>query len=85
MIKEIIKRVPSPDTYSLPVSDEEFFFRMPYNKLDLLLYAWENEIPIKKIGGVMNLNEEQVRRAFRDFKAKRTATHHLRILPPSLL
>ena len=44
VIPEIIDRAPCPDTYSAPVTDEEWFFRMPFKTLDLLLYAWENKI-----------------------------------------
>ena len=83
--EEIRQRSPSPDTFSFDVSDEEFFFRMPYDKLDLLLYAWENNVPTEEIREAMDLTEDQVKRAFRDFKAKKSATEHLRMLPPSLL
>jgi NAD+ synthase len=84
VIPEIIARAPSPDTFSIPVSDEEFFFRMPYDKLDLLLYAWENEVPPAEAGRVMGLSEEQVRRVFRDFASKHAATELVRICPPTL-
>lgn len=84
VIKEIIQRTPSPDTYSFQVSDEEFYFRMPFDKLDLLLFAWKKEVPIEKVCEVMDLKKEQVKRAFRDFTAKYTTTQHLRRLPPSL-
>lgn len=83
--EEIMRRAPSPDTYSMEVSDEEFFFRMPYRQLDLLLYAWENEIPVPKIASVMGLSEDQVNRVLRDLRGKYRATRHLRELPPSLL
>ena len=85
VIREIIDRAPSPDTFSFEVSDEEFYFRMPYDKLDLLLYAWENKIPSSQVCEVMGLNEDQVNRAFRDFESKYNATRHLRELPPSLI
>jgi len=84
VIREIIERKPSPDTYSLPVNDEEFFFRMPFDKLDLLLYAWENKIPLADICGEMELTKEQVKRAFRDFTAKSNASRHARNMPPAL-
>ena len=32
--KEILDRPPTPDTFSLGVTDEEFYFRIPYEKLD---------------------------------------------------
>ncbi|EMR74684.1 NAD+ synthetase [Thermoplasmatales archaeon SCGC AB-540-F20] len=84
VIKEIIDRAPSPDTFSFQVSDEEFYFRIPYDKLDLLLYAWENKSVVSEVCEIMDLKKEQVKRAFRDFSSKYNATKHLRELPPML-
>ena len=84
VIPEIISRAPCPDTYSAPVTDEEWYFRMPLKQLDLLLYAWENKIEILEICSVMGLTEEQVKRVFGDFAGKHNATRHLSQLPPTL-
>jgi len=84
VIREIIERPPSPDTWSFEVNDEEFYFRIPYAKLDPLLYAWEHDVPVDRVCEVMDLTEEQVERAFRDFTAKYRATKHLRQLPPTV-
>jgi NAD+ synthase len=84
VLQEILEREPTPDTYSFAQSDEEFYFRMPYATLDLLLYAWENHVPLDEICQVMSLTEEQVKRAFRDFSAKAKATSHLHTMPPKL-
>jgi NAD+ synthase len=85
VIREILERSPSPDTFSFPVSDEEFFFRIPFAQLDLLLYAWENKIALKKVCEVMELSEEQIKRSFRDFTSKHNTTRYLRQIPPSLV
>ncbi|UCF14788.1 MAG: NAD(+) synthase [Phycisphaerales bacterium] len=84
VIREIIDRAPSPDTWSFEVNDEEFYFRVPYEKLDPLLYAWEHDIPVERVCAVMGLTAEQVKRARRDFDSKHKATKHLRQLPPTL-
>jgi NAD+ synthase len=84
VIEEIISRAPCPDTYSAPVTDEEWYFRMPFRQLDLLLYAWENKVDISKVCRVMGLSEEQLKRVYRDFANKYNATMHLRQLPPTL-
>jgi NAD+ synthase len=84
VVPEILNRAPCPDTYSAPVTDEEWFFRMPFNTLDLLLFAWENKTDLAHVCRVMELSEDQVRRAFRDFESKHRATEHLRQFPPSL-
>lgn len=83
--EEIIKREPSPDTFSAVVSDQEFFFCMPYDLLDLLLFAQEKKIPLPEVSKVLNLSEEQIKRAFRDFDQKRKASIHLNQNAPNLL
>ena len=84
VIQEIIDRPPSPDTYSLPVTDKEFYFCIDYELLDLLLYAYENNVPKHNISKVLNLEEQQIDRVFKDFKAKEQATWHLRTTAPTL-
>jgi len=84
VIREIIERPPSPDTWNAQVSDEEFYFRIPYATLDILLYAWERKIPIEHVCETMNLTEDQVKRAHRDFNAKYNATQWARQAPPTL-
>jgi NAD+ synthase len=84
VIPEIYDRQPSPDTFSLPVSDQEFFFRIPFAKLDHLIYAWEHEIPINEVATVLDLSQDAVERAFKDFASKYRATAHLREVPKAL-
>jgi NAD+ synthase len=84
VIEEIIGRAPCPDTYSAPVTDEEWYFRMPFKQLDLLLYAWENKVDISEVCRITELSEEQLKRVYRDFANKFNATKHLRQLPPTL-
>ena len=78
VIPEIIDRQPSPDTFSLPVSDQEFFFRISFDKLDHLLYAWEHEVPKSEAAKVLALSEDAVERSYNDFASKNRATAHLR-------
>lgn len=81
---EIIDRTPSPDTYSFVVSDQELYFCLPYETLDLLLYARANQIPMAQVAGVLGLQVEQIEPAYRDFEAKERASAHLRQLPPTM-
>jgi NAD+ synthase len=84
IIPEIIKRAPSPDTFTFEVTDEEMHFRIPYEKLDPILYAWENHIDAAKVSQVMHLTEDQITRAFRDITSKYKATNYLRMPPQAL-
>jgi NAD+ synthase len=84
IVPEIKDRIPSPDTFSLPVSDQEFYFRIPFDKLDFLLYAWEHKVSTNETANVLGFSEDAVERAFRDFTSKSRATAHLRELPHTL-
>ena len=61
---EILRRTPTSDTWPGEVSDEEFYFRMPFDKLDLLLYAWTEGRSADDMGQVLGLSAEQVNRGF---------------------
>ncbi len=84
VIPEIIDRQPSPDTFSLPVTDQEFFFRISFDKLDYLIFAWEQKVPTNEVAKVLSLSEDAVGRAFNDFTSKYRATAHLREGPVTL-
>ena len=43
--EEILKRPPTTDTYSMPQSQDEFYFPLPYGKMDLYLYGLNNNTP----------------------------------------
>jgi NAD+ synthase len=78
---EIQQRLPTTDTYSAHQSQEEFFFRLPFNIMDLLLKAQEYKIPATQAAATMELTPEQVQRAFNDFSRKRRTTAYLRQPP----
>jgi NAD+ synthase len=69
--EEIRRQTPSTDTYSLPQTQEEFYFALPYHEMDLLLFAYANGVPVEEVGRVLGLDQEQVERGFRDIEAKR--------------
>ena len=77
--EEIRKRPPTTDTYSLPQGQDEFYFSLPYDKMDLCLYAKNNNIPADMVGKEINLSAEQVQRVFHDIDQKRATTRHLHL------
>lgn len=78
---EIVERPPTTDTYSAPSTQEEFFFRLPFETMDLLWYAQENGFAPAEVAEVMDLTEVQVERAFDDFVRKEKTTSYLRMVP----
>lgn len=79
--KEIQSRPPTTDTYSLEQSQEEFYFALPYDKLDCCLYAKNHNIPAAEVAKAIGLTDAQVERAFRDIDSKRLATRYLHSKP----
>lgn len=81
--QEIIDRAPSPDTYSYAVSDQEFYFCIPYDMVDLILYAMEHHVPKEETAKSLGITMDQINRAWRDIERKREATEPLRNPPPT--
>lgn len=85
-IPEAIRtRPPTSDTYSGGSTQEEFFFRLPFETLDLLWYAWEHDVPVSQVAAETQLSEEQIQRAFDDFARKVQTTQYLRTPPLGLI
>ncbi|MGE5570039.1 MAG: NAD(+) synthase [Rhodospirillales bacterium] len=79
--EEIRMRVPTTDTYSAPSSQQEFFFRLPFEVMDLLWFAQEHGYPPAEVAAVMGLTEVQVQRGYNEFIRKQRTTAYLRMAP----
>lgn len=75
--EEIRSRPPTTDTYSLEQTQEEFFFALPYDKMDLCLYARDHDVPPSDVAPAIGLRVDQVVRVYKDIDAKRKAAHYL--------
>lgn len=82
--KEICRRAPTTDTYSLSQGQDEFYFSLPYAEMDLCLYAKNNGIQPGQVAAVADLTPDQVQDVFRDIDTKRSTTRYLH-LPPQLV
>jgi NAD+ synthase len=79
--EEIRSRPPTTDTYSLPQSQEEFYFSLPYELMDLCLFGKNNGASVEAVADAAGLTAEQVSRVFRDIDQKRKTTQHLHLGP----
>jgi NAD+ synthase len=82
--EEILRRPPTTDTFSLAQSQEEFYFALPYQEMDLCLWAYLHKVPAAEVAPVLKLKPEQVERVYKDIEAKRRVAIYLHH-PPILL
>ena len=75
------QRQPTTDTYSLPQGQDEFYFSLPYEPMDLCLFAKNNNHLPESVAPLIGLSVEQVERVYRDIDAKRAATRYLHAAP----
>ena len=54
--QEIIDRTPTSDTYSAEQTQEEFFFQLPFQQMDLFWYAFKNNYDPQEVGNIMGQN-----------------------------
>jgi len=79
--EDIRKRPPTTDTYSMPQGQDEFYFSLPYDKMDLCLYGKNNGYSPGEIAETLKLTPEQVQRIYADIDTKRTTTRYLHLSP----
>jgi NAD+ synthase len=78
---EIRSRPPTTDTYSLPQTQEEFYFALPYDRMDLCLYGLNHGLAPEIVAPAVDLTPEQVDRVYQDIRAKRRVAHYLHERP----
>ena len=79
--EEICRRAPTTDTWSLAQSQEEFYFSLPYDRMDLCLYGLNNGLPAASVATAAGLTAEQVEAVWADIARKRVATAYLHMPP----
>jgi NAD+ synthase len=79
--ERIRNAVPTTDTYPAPSSQEEFFFRMPFDLMDLVWYGLDHGVSPAVVAAELGLEPVQVERAYLDLGRKRATTQMLRKPP----
>jgi NAD+ synthase len=75
--EEIQRRPPTTDTYSLAQSQEEFYFALPYEQMDLCLYAYNAQLPPEIPAATIGITVEQMRRVYHMIESKRGVARYL--------
>jgi len=82
--EKIINQDASPDVWSFKTSDEEFFYAVPYNIVDLILYARERNLSINDISKFSNLSSEKIEKLIQFQNQKQSKSQTMRENPHSI-
>lgn len=77
----ITGRPPTTDTYSLPQTQEEFYFALSARDLDAMLFAYNAGWSAAEAGEALGHGAEAAGRAYREIERKRAATRYLHEAP----
>lgn len=77
----VCNAMPTTDTYSLQQGQDEFYFALPYDKMDLALWAHNHQRPAADLAQALGVTLAQAEFIYADIDAKRRATHYLHARP----
>jgi len=78
---EIIARTPTTDTYTAEQTQEEFFYQLPFELMDLLWYAFENDYSPEEVSPVVGKTPDDINSIYMNFARKIKTTDYLRMPP----
>ncbi|MBD3422792.1 MAG: NAD(+) synthase [Chitinivibrionales bacterium] len=81
---EICTRAPTTDTYSLAQGQDEFYFALPYEQMDMCLYGKNNGYSCEDVAAALQMPQDVIRKVYKDIDRKRSTTRYLQ-LPPLLV
>ena len=73
----IASRAPTTETFSLPQTQEEFYFGHPYERMDLLVWGERNAVDPEAVAGRAGMTAEEVETGYREIARRREATAYL--------
>ena len=75
--ESITGRMPTTETFSLPQTQEEFYFGHPYERMDLLMWGHENGVAPAELAPRAGIPEADVQAAYGEIERRRVATEYL--------
>ncbi len=77
----ICNAVPTTDTYSMPQGQDEFYFALPYQQMDMALWAKNHDVPASEMAAVLGIAEERAEYVYADIESKRRISEYLHKSP----
>jgi NAD+ synthase len=79
--EEIRNAAPTTDTYSLAQGQDEFYFALPYQQMDVALWCYKHNLPTDDLAKELSISLEQAEFVYKDIEVKRKMTRYLEMRP----
>ena len=70
----ICNAIPTTDTYSMPQGQDEFYYALPYQEMDIALWCYNKGESAAQLAKVLEITEEQAQFIYTDIESKRKTT-----------
>jgi len=78
---EICNATPTTDTYSLLQGQDEFYFSLPYEKMDIALWSYNHNIAPSVLANELNIDTSRAEYVYKDIETKRKTTRYMHLQP----
>ena len=79
--EEIRTARPTTDTYTLQQGQDEFYFALPHDRMDVALWAFNHGVDAAELAAHLGISAAQAANVYADIAAKRSATRYLHAKP----
>jgi NAD+ synthase len=73
----IATRAPTTETFSMPQTQEEFYFGHPYDRMDILMWGYSGGVEPAELSGRISVAPEDIEAAYKEIERRRVATEYL--------
>jgi len=77
----ICDTIPTTDTYSLEQGQDEFYFALPYKKMDIALWYLNSGKTESELAEKLDISQEKASYVYKDILVKRKTTRYLHLAP----
>lgn len=78
---EICGAAPTTDTYTLEQGQDEFYFSLPYQQMDIALYFYNHGSGVDDLARELDVSEDVASNVYRDIETKRRTTEYQHLRP----
>jgi NAD+ synthase len=75
--EEICSAIPTTDTYTLEQGQDEFYFALPYQKMDVAVLFYNQGRSASELAGEIGIDEGIAHNVYKDIENKRKTTKYL--------